>query len=369
MRARRCSLAVDRARSARGTGSRTVRALRRGMHRAAAPADGKVGPLMEAATFCRESRVLLVVGKGGVGKTTVTAALARLAETAGLTVLVIALDDGGALPRLLGHPEAFAYEEAVLGPRLSARTITADAALLAYLADHGLGRVSKRLLSSGMIDVVSTAIPGIREVLVLGRLKQLERDGVADLVVLDAPATGHAVTFLTSPRGLLDAARGGPLRAQAEEVVELLQDPSRCQVLLVTIPEETPINEAIETAYRLEDEVGVALGPIVVNGCYPALSGLDTDPLEAARQAGLGAPDAALASRLRAAASFRTGRARLQEAQVARLSQALAITQLRLPYLFTAGVGKAEIDVLAKALAEQVSMLPEPAGGTTARPA
>ncbi len=94
-----------------------------------------------------------------------------------------------------------------------ARTITPDDALLEYLGDHGLRRVSKRLMSSGIIDLVAGAIPGIRDVLVLGKIKQIERSHLADLVLVDAPATGHTMTFLSSAGGLLDAAgavRSGP---------------------------------------------------------------------------------------------------------------------------------------------------------------
>ena len=163
--------------------------------------------------------------------------------------------------------------------------ITPDDALVEYLEDHGLRRVAKRLVSTGVLEVVATAIPGIREVLVLGKVKQLERSGTSDLIVLDAPAAGHAVTFLTSALGLMDAARGGPLRSQAQEVVELLRDPARCQVMLVSLPEETPVNELIETAYRFEDLVGVALAPVVVNACYPVLTHLLADPVAAAKVA------------------------------------------------------------------------------------
>src|SRR5436305_7253514 len=85
----------------------------------------------------------------------------------------------------------------------------------------------------------------------------------------------------------MDAASVGPIRAQAAEVIELLSDPTRCQVLLVTLPEETPVNEVVETAYQLEDRVGVSLAPIVVNGLYPRLDGLDADPAAAASAAGL----------------------------------------------------------------------------------
>ena len=86
------------------------------------------------------------------------------------------------------------------------------------------------------------------------------------MIVVDGPAAGHAITFLTAAAGLADAVSCGPVRAQADDVLELLHDPERCQVVLVTLPETTPVNEVVETAYALEDEVGVQLGPVVVNG-------------------------------------------------------------------------------------------------------
>ncbi|HUZ21379.1 MAG TPA: ArsA-related P-loop ATPase [Acidimicrobiales bacterium] len=353
---------------------------------------------MDVERFCQQSNVVVVVGKGGVGKTTVTAALALAAARSGLDVLVVALDDSGALPGLFGVEEAFGYEEVVLRPggnrarpveravagdtagteatapgdgqgdggggpervagRVRGRVLTSDAALIEYLVEHGLGRVSRRLASSGALDVVATAIPGVEEVLVLGKLKQLERAQVADVVLLDAPATGHAVTFLTSSGGLVDAARGGPLRTQAEQVVELLTDPARCQALLVTIPEETPVNELVETAFRLEDEVGVALGPVVVNGCYPVLTHLGTDPAAAAAAAGVPAPGPETAERLRSAAAFRESHQELQQIQLQRLSRELPLAQLRLPYLFSASIGPGEIGTLAGALAESIADLP-----------
>ena len=142
--------------------------------------------------------------------------------------------------------------------------------------------MSRRLARTGVLDVVSTAIPGIRDVLVLGKVKQLEVAGAADLIVVDAPATGHAITFLTSAAGMVDAARGGPLRTQAQDVVELLSDPARCRVILVTLPEEMPVSETIESAYTLEDKAGVQLGPVIVNACDPEPSGLDRPAAEVA---------------------------------------------------------------------------------------
>jgi cellulose biosynthesis protein BcsQ len=319
---------------------------------------------VDAAGFCTQSRVLIVAGKGGVGKTTVTAAVARMAAHAGLTTLIVELEGKSGLGAAFGRADPLTYEEVVLaaggGPAgaadVRARTLTPDDALIEYLEDHGLRRVSRRLTASGAIDVVATAVPGIKDILVLGKVKQLERAEAADLVVVDAPAAGHAVTFLTSASGLLDAVRVGPIRAQAVDVLELLRDPARCQVLLVTLPEETPVNEVVETAFKLEDRVGVALGPVVVNGMYPAVDGLDVDPDAAARQADVGLRPGE-ADALRAAARFRHDRMSLQAEQVQRLADALPLKQLRLPYLFTTEVRLPEVDVLAASLATEVATL------------
>ena len=328
---------------------------------------------MDVEGFCRQSRVIVVIGKGGVGKTTVSAALGLAGARAGLNVLIASLDDSGGLATMFAFDQALGYEQALLAPNsqegeqspvltqlrgsVRSQVLTSDGALLEYLENHGLGRVSRRLVATGALDVVATAIPGVREVLVLGKLKQLERDGSADLIVLDAPASGHAVSFLTSSAGLFNVARGGPLRSQAEQVMELLADPTRCQALLVTIAEETPINEAIETAYRLEDEVGIFLGPVVVNSCYPELCHLEDDPTEAALHAGLKAPSPELAARLSSAARFRLQRQELQHEQLARLRRELPLGQLQLPYLFGVQLGPEEIDVLSLALAGQLESL------------
>ena len=305
---------------------------------------------MDPARFCSQSRLVIVAGKGGVGKTTVTAALAVMAADAGMRTLIVEVEGKTGLGTAFGRGE-LGYDEIEVADRIRARTITSDQALLEYLEDHGMRRLSKRLSTSGLLDVVATAAPGIKDILVLGKVKQLERSGQTDLIVLDAPAAGHAVTFLTSARGLLDAVRVGPVRSQAEDVLELLTDPERCQVLLVTLPEETPVNEAVETAARLRERVGVRLGAVVVNGLYPAMNGL----APATEQLG-NLPEADAAS-IVAAANFRRSRQELQEEQLERLAENLDLPQLRLPYLFRPELGRPEIDELATALSKAVGAM------------
>jgi anion-transporting ArsA/GET3 family ATPase len=334
---------------------------------------------MDIGDFCTQSSVIIVAGKGGVGKTTVSAAMARTAARSGLSVLIVELEGKSGLTSALGHPELLTYDEVVLSPEgaeaadgrlmaeIRARTLTPDDALLEYLIDHGLRRVSKRLVNSGALDVVATAVPGIRDILVLGKVKQLERARRADLIVVDAPAAGHAITFLTSAQGLLDSARAGPIRTQAADVVDLLSDGARCQVVLVTLPEETPVNETVETAFKLEDRVGTSLGPVIVNGIYPHLDHLEADPVEAAAVAGVSL-ERGEAGALREAAEFRRRREEVQAAQVTRLADALPLPQVWLPNLFTTEIGLDEIDQLADALAAGLERLPEFAAGPGGRP-
>ncbi|MGE0877112.1 MAG: ArsA-related P-loop ATPase [Acidimicrobiia bacterium] len=307
---------------------------------------------MDPVQFFAASRLVIVAGKGGVGKTTVTGALALAAARAGLSCLIVEVEGKSMLASQFGAPD-FGYDEVTLCAdqpgTVRARRITPDAALGEYLEDHGLKRISNRLIRTGALDVVATAAPGVEDILVLGKVKQLERSGTADVVIVDAPAAGHAIAFLQSARGLLDAVTVGPIRTQAADVTELLTDRSRCSVVLVTLPEETPVNELAETAYELEDRVGVGLGPVVVNGIYPQLDRLDADPPDSSP------PDDAEA--LRAAAHFRLTRRHAQEEQVARLRSLLPLPQLHLPFLFSAGVGPQELAQLASAVTAQITAM------------
>jgi arsenite-transporting ATPase len=278
------------------------------------------------------ARVVVVAGKGGVGKTTVTAVIARAASSAGLRVLVVELDGKPALAQLV--------------PDLEVMPISAPEALDEYLRDNGFARIAKRLNRTGVIDMVGTAAPGIDDIVVLGKIKQLERSGQWDLVVVDGPAAGHAITFLTSAAGLADSVRSGPVRTQADEVLELLHDPQRCQVVLVTLAETTPVNEVIETAYALEDQVGVQLGPVVVNGVD---LGVEL-PAASAMSSIVGHLDAATAGALTDAADFRRSRREMERQELARLAEQLPIPQIVLPARLVAGLVADDVTDLAAGL-------------------
>jgi hypothetical protein len=157
---------------------------------------------------------------------------------------------------------------------------------------------------------------------------------------------------------MLDAVRVGPIRKQASDVVELLTDPARCQVLLVTVPEETPVNELVETAYAIEDRAGVALGPVVVNGCVPAFAPA-ASVRAAADAAAVSVPDDEVRA-LTDAAAFRVDWHRRQQLQCARLAERLPLPQISLPFLFSTELGPTEITQLADAFAEGVAALDVP---------
>jgi len=312
---------------------------------------------MKIEQFFQQSHIFIITGKGGTGKTVSSVALAMLAAEYGLNTLLVTFEADSHIFELLdvkiqsdnGSPE--------IGENLHVRLITAEDALLTYLLEHGMGKISKRLLSTNTVDVIANAIPGIQEILILGRLKQLERDRVADVIIVDAPATGHAITLLTSPTGLTFAARGGSLRKQADEVSEMLKDNKRCQVLLVTIPEETPINEAIDAAYLIEDKTDVTLGPIIVNQIYNRLTGLETDAADAAQQAGMQNVDPEIIDILNRAGRFRLSRLEAQKELLDKLDGEIALPKIYLPLILEKDFTKHSIVSLSKDLERQITKL------------
>jgi arsenite-transporting ATPase len=296
------------------------------------------------------TNVVIVAGKGGVGKTTVTAVIARAASRDGRRVLVVELDGKPTLDELLRN-DGDGDRTDPSGGTLEVVHISAADALDEYLRDHGFQRIAKRLNKTGVIDMVGTAAPGIDDVVVLGKIKQYEQSGEYDVIVVDGPAAGHAITFLTSATGLANAVRSGPVRTQSDGVIELLTDVERCQVVLVTLPETTPVNEVVETAFALEDDVGVQLGPIVVN----AVDGGAALPDVAAEDAALAGMAGDDADVIRAAAAFRRSRRAMEDTEIKRLASEMPLVQLHLPARLVAGLTSADIDLMADALTDSES--------------
>jgi len=207
---------------------------------------------MTVDQFLTQTRVLIVAGKGGVGKSTVSVAIAQLAKQRAVSVAHIELD-GKPLP-------------AGLDASVTQFSLTPGEALREYLATHGLARVGQRLESTGILDLVASTAPGIDDLLVLGKIKQMEQSREHDLIVVDGPAAGQAIGLLRAAATMQSTVSSGPISQQAQEVRNMVNDPTRCQVILVTTPAHTPVIELLETRQQLFDEVGVALGPIIVNG-------------------------------------------------------------------------------------------------------
>ena len=198
----------------------------------------------------------------------------------------------------------------------------------------------------------------MKDILLLGKIKQLERSEAAEVILVDAPASGHAVTFLKSARGLLDAVQMGAIHTQATEVLELLTDENRCEVLLATLAEETPVNELIETAYALEEEVGIKLGPVLVNAVYPQLA----LPANLA-SATAGCPPS-LADALSAAAWFRQRRPRTSRARSPASRPRYRSPNLLAPLRFSSQLTRADLEAIADAIETAVQRLP---GGAVER--
>lgn len=303
------------------------------------------------------SRLLVVAGKGGVGKTTVTAAMARAAADRGLRVLVVTLDSRPGMLALLGGPsDALVDYEGIriaqgLGDTgtgfIHLRTITADEALQDYLATQGMARLAKRLVATGVVGVVSSAAPGIDDLLVLGKLKHLVSltgpSGTYDIIIVDGPAAGHAISFLQAPAAMAQTVRGGPIRSQAIEVQSMLRDPDRCRVMMVTLPETTPVNEMLQSTELLRSSVGVDFTPVVVNG-------VDTAPRIDALVAAGRLPAGDLAD----AALYRSQRCAVHARELARVDDTVHVGHVSLPHLATASLDAADVRHLADAIRAQM---------------
>jgi anion-transporting ArsA/GET3 family ATPase len=233
--------------------------------------------------------------------------------------------------------------------RIRGRTITPEQAFGDYLDLKGFGSLLRRAARAASFDLIAGSTPGMKHLLVLGKIKELDREHAADLIIVDVPPAGHAAPFLRSASALQAAVEAGPVREQADEVAALLADHRRCQSVMVTLPEETPVNEVIELAYDLEDQLGLALAPLVVNACWPDRPGLALTAAAAAKQQHVTVP---LATRRALDEVVRFGRTRVasQREQFARLDDGLPLPRIHLPRLPVARLLPEHLDLLADAL-------------------
>lgn len=299
------------------------------------------------------SRVLVVAGKGGVGSSTAAAVAAIVAARRGCDVLLVSVDGKPGLGTLLGGAPLTADEQTLRkdpsGGRIRARTIDPRDAFGDYLDLRGVGAVMRRAVRALSLDLVAASTPGLEHLMVLAKVKELERTDAAELIVVDAPPAGHAAAFLGSARATQAVVMPGPLRTQADEVDAMLGDPLRARAAIVTLAEETPVNEAIELSHDVHGGLGMAAAPLIVNGWWPPSRGLGLSTTAAAREIGL---ELTRAQRSALVMSRRFGAARLdlQREQLTRLDAALPSPRIVLPRLPTARLSGADLDTLADAM-------------------
>jgi Anion-transporting ATPase len=222
-------------------------------------------------------KLLVLTGKGGVGKTTVSAALGLIAADRGLRTIIVELDEQHRLSELFGAVPAEEGAQTELRKNLWSVSIDPDRALLEWLQSLG-GRVSGRMLaSSGTFQYFAAAAPGARELVSMITIWRLTEDRRGrgrrphgyDLVILDAQSTGHALGMLHSPQTFGAIARVGPIASQTRQVGELLADPARSGYLAVALPTEMAVTEALELRDGLQRQIERTLDAVVVNGTLP----------------------------------------------------------------------------------------------------
>ena len=223
-----------------------------------------------------DRKLLVVTGKGGIGKTTIAAALGLLAAARGQRTIVVEVGEENRLPSMFGIASPRPGVETRLQERLSSISIDPDRALLEWLQVLG-GRVPGRVLaSSGTFQYFAAAAPGAKELVTMVKIWQLTRGakergrtGGYDLVVLDAPATGHALGMLGSPRTFGTIARVGPIAGHTRQLQELLESPARSAYLAVALGTEMAVTETLELQEGLRATLGRGLEAVVVNALLP----------------------------------------------------------------------------------------------------
>ena len=311
-----------------------------------------------------DRRLLFFTGKGGVGKSTVTAATALLAAERGRRVLLVEVDSKGNLTSLFEH-QPVGFKPTEVYPGVFAMQMRTEAALREYLKLNlripVLGRLGPL---ANVLEFVATAAPGVKEILTVGKVcwearEALEGRADWDLVVVDAAATGHVVAQLDSPRAFQELVQVGPVRQQTDWMVELLSDPALTALHVVTSPEEMPVNETIELVERARAELKVPLRSVVVNRVLPepftradepVFDALASGPGRDALVAAVGPGTDAALDATRLAVALRRSRA----VHLAHLRETIDVPLVYLPYLFVRDHGLRVTRMVAEHLAAEL---------------
>ncbi|CAN5149458.1 hypothetical protein BH20ACT16_BH20ACT16_14130 [soil metagenome] len=295
-----------------------------------------------------QRRLLVVTGKGGVGKTTVAAALGLVAARAGKRTIVAEVAQRGDVASVFDRAGSKPFEEVQLAPDLFHISIDPQDALEEYLRDQlPSGAIAQLLIRSRIFSMVAAATPGMRELLTVGKLWELAQlhrrtpgADAYDLVVVDAPATGHGVAVLTAPRTFAAAAGCGPVARQGKIIDAMLSDPEQIAVIAVARAEELAVTETGALQQSLKERMGLPLERVVANMLDPDRFG----PREVKRlQSHAGHPAVARALRGHT-------RALRQRAQLARLRTLTGQAPAHLPL----HPGGPDLELLADELAEQL---------------